>query len=104
MTLMEKECRNSYLQYVIDRLTAEFHNSRQIYGRLCFANKNGVIFHVEAFPNEYALITEYAHSYRDASNNIFEDGDRHYIDEYGGMEEMYLDMLEEIQSSELYDE
>lgn len=61
-------------------------------------------FYVEAFPNEYALIAEYAHGSHDASDNIFEDGDRHYIDDYSGMEEMYLDMLEEIQSNELYDE
>lgn len=62
---------------------------------LCFRTPNGGIFRVCSFPEEGALVIEYAETEAEANLNQFEDGDRFYLDEMS-LESMFQAMLQEI--------
>lgn len=53
-------------------------------------------FRIFEFTGENALCLEYAESENEARLNLFEDGDRFYLDEYPDEEKMLQAMIEEI--------
>lgn len=65
--------------------------------RLCFRRADGVIFAVDMFPGEMALVIEYAEDYEEAMLYRFEDGDRFYPEDMDE-EALFEAMLGEILS------
>ena len=79
----------------LEAMFSEQFEQVSISDTLCFRTPNGGIFRVCPFPEEGALVIEYAETEDEAKLNQFEDGDRFYLDEMS-LESMFQAMLQEI--------
>ena len=93
MSWMEE--RNRIFSSIKTKLSGQYEQE-DINGNICFKNKNGMYFRLFEFPGENALCIEYAENKKDAASNMFEDGDRYYIDELNEYQ-MYEAMIKEIE-------
>ncbi len=94
MNSMEQKKRNEVLSLVVGELQARFE--KKLFGKnACMINQSGIPFRVCPFPDEMALVIEYAENDEDAESGRFEDGDRFYLADYS-VEDLIDAMLIEI--------
>ena len=90
------EQRNEMFHRINDRL-AKLYVRESIKGQECFRTESGLYFRLFEFSGENALCIEYAENYEEAVKNLFEDGDRFYLDEMSE-DEVFDAMVEEIEN------
>lgn len=95
MRSMEQKRQLETLAIVTNRFNSQYRLEK--YGkREAFVTPGGTIFNVCAFPEEYALVIEYAENAQEAMEGRFEDGDRFYLDEYNDYDQLIEAMRKEI--------
>ena len=96
MTLTEKRKRNEAVEAINARL-AEKYGMREVNGHFFCGTGKGDIFIVRGFPSEMALVVEYADNYEEATHNLFEDGDRFYLEDYETEDDLFNAIITEIE-------
>lgn len=83
---------------ILNNKLASIYKTREINSELFCENKKGDIFIVRPFPSEEAIVVEYADNYEDALSNLFEDGDRFYLEDYETYDELSDAVVMEIEN------
>lgn len=85
-----------YFDYICEKL-ARLYDQTEINKQKLYVGENGFYFFLSVFPEEFnAIVIEYASNQEEAKNNIFEDGDLFYVDDFS-KEEMLQAMIKEIE-------
>lgn len=96
MSLMEQKRETKKRRSNLETRFSQRFEKLYIHDNLCFRKPDGIIFSVCSFPDEGAMVIEYAENFQDAILNRFEDGDRFYLEEMDE-ETMFRNMLREIE-------
>lgn len=68
-------------------------------GSVCFVTDDGVIFQIVCLKDFKAFVIGYAETMEEAEKNFFEDGDLFYMDEFSSEDEMFAEMIKEIEDN-----
>jgi hypothetical protein len=66
--------------------------------RVYFLLESGMVIHLVLLKKFNAIVIEYADSLDEAKRYLFEDGDLFCIEDYPDVDEMFNDMIKEIES------
>ena len=91
---------NSEKEYIENKLSETF-KSKKINNTRCFFLNDGMVFRISLMGSSEpwnALVIEYAEDEAKMAINMADDGDLFYSSEYKSIDDMYNDMLKEINS------
>ena len=92
---MNSTVQKNSIKNRLEQLLSDQFEMLSLNGAQCFQKKDGTVFMISAFPDEDAIVVEYADSFSDAKLNRFEDGDRFYLGEIS-IEALFQQVLREI--------
>lgn len=95
MRSMEQRSQTIERRSNLEQQFAQQFEQLYVHNNLCFRKQDGVIFSLCAFPEDAAIVVEYAVNFEEANLNRFEDGDLFYLEDMDE-ETMFHSMLEEI--------
>ena len=92
---MNSTVQKNSIKNRLEQLLSDQFEMLSLNGAQCFQKKDGSVFMISAFPDEDAIVVEYADSFSDAKLDRFEDGDRFYLGEIS-IEALFQQVLREI--------
>ena len=97
MMLMETSSLEDVRNRIDNRIADRYPSPFEIDGQRCYLFGKDHYFMITPFHFEYdSIIVEHAHSLEEAKKNLFEDGDRFYLDEMTD-DEIYDAIINEVE-------